>query len=121
MIRNLFLKLGLIGAVTLLLFSCGEGSMGNGEPTTREKLIGVWSNYYLGTYEFCPDGTFMYEVENSGYYLFGNWTIEGGDLVIYYEGDPYEWVYEITELEDFNLILCQLTGPSDVCEEYERL
>ena len=61
--------------------------MGNGEPTTREKLIGVWSNYYLGTYEFCPDGTFMYEVENSGYYLFGNWTIEGGDLVIYYEGD----------------------------------
>ena len=98
MIRNLFLKLGLIGAVTLLLFSCGEGSMGNGEPTTREKLIGVWSNYYLGTYEFCPDGTFMYEVENSGYYLFGNWTIEGGDLVIYYEGDPYEWVYEITEL-----------------------
>ena len=65
MIQNLFFKLGLMGTLALLLFSCGEAYIDNEEPTTREKLIGVWSNYHLGTYEFSCDGIFMYEVSKS--------------------------------------------------------
>lgn len=118
--KNLFSKLILIFGISTLLFSCIGESVIEIEPSTKEKLVGSWSNYYLGTFEFSSDGTFFYDYENSGYILFGTWDIENEDLVILYENNTESFIYEITKLEGGNLIICPIIAPGEICEEYEK-
>lgn len=118
--KKILLKLIPIFIGITTIFNCCTTDV---DQSMYDEMIGAWHNYYIGTYEFYPDGTFYYDVENSGYILFGDWRIEHDELVLHYEGDINEYWYEISDFSGQEMIMCPLDSPQGnyECEEYVRL